>query len=177
MLDYSSLYLFGNVCYVLLADHKRSRLTAQSVECIFLGYNTEHKGYRCWNLVAHRMWNFRDVVLTETRPFYPRPSSKASFASLVDPLSFMSIPDSAIASVPLSRLPPPVVSPPPHVPSYVAPPSMSTSLSSSETSVLVPESRLHYQASCDTGLYTTSFFDYSIAFLWCVCFSSFSLPY
>ncbi|WVZ70965.1 hypothetical protein U9M48_019594 [Paspalum notatum var. saurae] len=85
--DYSDLRLFGCVCYMLLAPRERTKLTAQSVECVFLGYSAEHKGYRCWDPVGRRIRISRDVVFDESRPFYPRPSSDASLASLVDPLS------------------------------------------------------------------------------------------
>ena len=78
---------------MLLAPHERTKLTAQSVECVFLSYNVEHKGYNCWGPVARRMRTFRDVVFDETRPFYPRSSLDTSSSSLVDPLSFLFIPD------------------------------------------------------------------------------------
>jgi hypothetical protein len=118
--DYSSLHLFGCVCYVLLAPRERTKLTAQSVECVFLGYSAEHKCYRCWDPVARRMRTSRDVVFDESRPFYPRPTTDASSASLVDPLSFLFFPD-APASLPLPR------------------PTLPTSVSSAESSPVVPD--------------------------------------
>jgi hypothetical protein len=63
----------------------------------------------------------QDVIFDESRPFYPRPTTDAHPASLVDPLSFLFFSDAPPASLPLPR------------------PTLSTSVSSAESSPVVSD--------------------------------------
>jgi hypothetical protein len=100
----TSAFVFLAVCAIcFLHLVSGAKLTTQSVECVFLGYNAEHKGYRCWDSIAHRMQTSQDVVFDDSCPFYLRPTTDASPASLVDPLSFLLFSDAPPASLPIPR--------------------------------------------------------------------------
>ncbi len=48
-LDVSHLRVFGCIAYVHVPDEKRSKLNPKAENCIFIGYSSERKGYRCFN--------------------------------------------------------------------------------------------------------------------------------
>jgi hypothetical protein len=62
----------------------------------------------------------QDIVFDKSHPFYPRPTTDAPPASLIDPLSFLFLPDAPPASLPLPR------------------PTLPTFVSSAESSPMVP---------------------------------------
>jgi hypothetical protein len=62
---YEQLRVFGCACYLNLAATAPHKLAPRSTRCLFLGYSTEHKGYRCLDLSTNRVLTSHHVVFDE----------------------------------------------------------------------------------------------------------------
>jgi hypothetical protein len=53
--SYEHLRVFGCVCYPNLSTQAAHKLHPWSTRCVFLGYSTDHKGYRCLDLSTNNI--------------------------------------------------------------------------------------------------------------------------
>ncbi|KAK1619361.1 hypothetical protein QYE76_024878 [Lolium multiflorum] len=62
---YDDLCIFGCRCYPNTAATAAHKLAPRSLPCVFLGYPANTKGYRCYDLVSHRVLTSRHVYFDE----------------------------------------------------------------------------------------------------------------
>ncbi len=58
------------IAYVHVPDEKRSKLNPKAEKCIFIGYSSEQKGYRCFSPSTRKLQVSRDVVFDEMASWY-----------------------------------------------------------------------------------------------------------
>jgi hypothetical protein len=63
--SYEHLLVFGCLCYPNLQATSPHKLAPRSIACVFLGYPSTHKGYRCLDLCTRRIIISRHVVFDE----------------------------------------------------------------------------------------------------------------
>jgi hypothetical protein len=63
---YDHLRVFGCGCYPNLSATAAHKLAPRSTLCVFLGYSTHHKGYRCLDLASNRIIISRHVTFDES---------------------------------------------------------------------------------------------------------------
>ncbi|KAE8676041.1 hypothetical protein F3Y22_tig00111634pilonHSYRG00007 [Hibiscus syriacus] len=62
--------VFGCVCYVFVPDHLRSKFDKKAVRCIFVGYDSQRKGWKCCDQISGRCYTSRNVVFDEASSWW-----------------------------------------------------------------------------------------------------------
>ena len=87
--SYSHLRVFGCLCYPLIPSTTIHKLQPRSTPCVFLGYPSNHRGYKCLELSSNKIIICRHVIFDETTFPYakihtPKPTT---YTFLYDDLS------------------------------------------------------------------------------------------
>jgi hypothetical protein len=102
------LKVFGCVCYVHNLGPGYDKLDPHDTKCVFLGYSTTQKGYRCYSPPRHRYFTSDNVTFVEFVPYFPITTPLGDSSLELDvvstPLPVLSLFESAS--------PPPVLLPP-----------------------------------------------------------------
>ncbi|KAM2954379.1 hypothetical protein FF1_032665 [Malus domestica] len=69
-IDLTHLKVFGCVCFVHIQTLNRDKLDARATKCVFMGYSTTQKGYKCFNPVTKKCTVSRDVKFKEDYPYF-----------------------------------------------------------------------------------------------------------
>ncbi|KAJ0865146.1 putative RNA-directed DNA polymerase [Helianthus annuus] len=62
--------VFGYVCYVFVPNQLRDKMEKKAVRCIFTGYDSERKGWRCCDPISNRCYVSRNVVFDENSSWW-----------------------------------------------------------------------------------------------------------
>ncbi|PKU77708.1 Retrovirus-related Pol polyprotein from transposon TNT 1-94 [Dendrobium catenatum] len=88
--DYSQLRVYGCLCYPWLKPYTNNKLSPISQPCVFLGYATTQKGYRCLDTKTNQIYTSAHVIFNESIfPFANNPTTSThtqSPSNLTPPL-------------------------------------------------------------------------------------------
>jgi hypothetical protein len=92
--SYEHLRVFGCTCYPNLSATTSHKLDPHSAKCVFLGYLSHHKGYRCLDLLSNRVILSRHVVFDEsTFPFAEQqPTASSQDFDFLDTITTNTVP-------------------------------------------------------------------------------------
>ncbi|KAK8951871.1 hypothetical protein KSP39_PZI004884 [Platanthera zijinensis] len=112
--------IFGSLCFVHVHSPHRDKLDARSIRCVFVGYSSTTKGYRCYHPPTRRYYCTVDVTFREGESYFD--SRQGEMTSIDTELIDSPLPIVAYPTIPP---PAPIPSPAP-VPLTSAPPILHT---------------------------------------------------
>jgi hypothetical protein len=79
--------VFGCVWFV--KDHQPTvgKLNPQAVKCIFVGYASTQKVYKCWDPIGRRLFVSMDVTFREAKPYYTKKDDLDQFLEELSPVN------------------------------------------------------------------------------------------
>lgn len=86
--------IFGCTQFVHIHNDGRRKLDPRTLKCVFIGYSSTKKGYKCYHLSSHKYFVFRDVTFHKQKSYFLQSHlqgeniSKEDASSLLPDLTF-----------------------------------------------------------------------------------------
>lgn len=81
-LDYIFLRVLGFACWPSIPPFNKHKMNLRSKQCVYMGYNPDHKGYKCFHLATGRTYISRDLLFNEAQfPFSLLPGPHSTISS------------------------------------------------------------------------------------------------
>ncbi|RDX65732.1 hypothetical protein CR513_55583, partial [Mucuna pruriens] len=79
-------HVFGCVAFVHSHNPHRGKLDPKAVKCVFIGYPSNKKGFKCYHPPSRRFFVSMDITLHETRSFFDGPPLQGEIYLEVEPV-------------------------------------------------------------------------------------------
>ena len=76
--------VFGCTAFIYVHNQHREKLDPQAINCVFLGYSSTQKDYKCYNPSTKNFYISTDVTFIEKKPFFPKSSLQGEISMMED---------------------------------------------------------------------------------------------